>query len=59
MDHGNNYGNYLAACVLYATIFDRSPVGLSDRMLGMISDEDAAFLQKVAWDTVTEYKAKQ
>jgi hypothetical protein len=58
IDHGNSYGNYLAACVLYATIFDRSPVGLSDRMGGMVSDADAAYLQKVAWDTVQEYKAQ-
>jgi formylglycine-generating enzyme required for sulfatase activity len=72
--HPGEHGLYLILCVLYATIFDRSPVGLSYRMSAAnpgpnerfpglwsseISDEDAAFLQKVAGDTVTEYKAKQ
>jgi hypothetical protein len=63
---------YLAMCVLYATLFDESPVGLPYRMADVspasaegqswgvkegwaISEADAAYLQKVAWDTVTEY----
>ena len=71
--HGNAYGFYLAMCVLYATIFDRSPVGLTYRLEDVagyiplqgwwnmpagwtMSEADAAFLQKVAWDTVTAYR---
>jgi hypothetical protein len=73
---GNGYGFYLAMCVLYATVFDRSPVGLPYRLEDVngyvplqsqwtmpagwkMSEADAAFLQKVAWATVTEYKAKK
>jgi hypothetical protein len=29
--HPTQYGTYLAACVVYATIMNRSPVGLTDR----------------------------
>lgn len=73
--HANAYGYYLILCVLYATIFDRGPVGLSYRMEDatrsygkadyvrmpegwQLSDEDAAFLQQVAWETVQEYRAQ-
>ena len=62
-------------CVLYSTIFDRSPLGLSYRLGDVasgssesqlwnvtegwsLSNEDAAYLQQVAWDTVTEYRAQ-
>ena len=64
---------YLMMCVLYATIFDRSPVGLSYGMTaggtpatshGWVFEEDipeevAAYLQQLAWDTVVEYRAQQ
>jgi hypothetical protein len=67
-DDDSAYGAYLKMCVLYATLFDRSPVGLTyrlepddGRLLHMgegwkLSDADAAFLQQVAWDTVTDYR---
>jgi len=62
-------------CVLYATLFDRSPEGLTYRLNDVpayspkskegslwnwptgkaLSDEDAAYLQKVAWETVVEH----
>ena len=48
--HSSWAGIYLEGCVLYATIFGRSPVGLTYRMQGQapgdwqISDEDAAGL---------------
>jgi hypothetical protein len=71
----NAYGAYLTLCVLYATIFQRSPVGLAYRMEGMptdaprdmawsnppgwhMTDDDAAFLQRVAWETVQDYQAQ-
>jgi hypothetical protein len=74
--HGNLHGMYLTLCVLYATIFERSPVGLAYHydvpfgsvefnmrraMEGMkdwktISDDEAAFLQRIAWETVQEYE---
>ncbi len=77
--HGNLHGTYLTLCVLYATIFERSPVGLAyhydvpadseesvirRQMEYMkdwktISDDEAAFLQRIAWETVQEYNAQQ
>jgi hypothetical protein len=80
-DHPSWAGVYLLGCVLYATIFERSPVGLTYRMTGtptdgwqisaqdqgtmrqlsgedwQMSEEDAAFLQRIAWETVGEYQA--
>ncbi len=85
-DHQGKYGCYLALCTLFATIFDRSPVGLTYRMPGTeggefdlepsgdgpppdavttarasqeIPEADAAFLRKVAWDTVVDYQAQK
>jgi hypothetical protein len=67
-------------CVIYATIFERSPVGLSYHysdvpqgsveyiarrtQYGMkdwtpISEEEAAFLQRIAWETVQDYEQAQ
>jgi hypothetical protein len=75
--HPSPYGVYLALCVFYATIFERSPVGSTYRMADaprltylsfvfwdmpkgwQLTDEEAAFLQRVAWETVQEYQAKQ
>lgn len=58
--HSNIYGNYLAAAVLYATIFEESPEGLPytpDDFYGEanISPEDLAYLQGIAWETVLQY----
>ena len=69
--HNNAYGGYLTTCVLYATLFDRSPVGATYRMAEnnrfaygwntpegwQLADEEAAFLQQIAWDTVMEAEA--
>ncbi len=52
--HSNDTGSYLAACVLYATLFHSSPVGLSPLSTGL-SIEEAGFLQDVAWKTVLDY----
>lgn len=71
--HPTPAGSYLAACVFYATIFGKSPVGLASRITGTIiehtgkvtettgdlvnlSKDDAAFLQKIAWETVQKSK---
>ena len=40
-------GTYLAACVFYATLFAKSPVGIRFALSG-ISNEERDFLQKVA-----------
>jgi hypothetical protein len=59
--HSNLRGQYLAASVLYATIFGKSPEGpvwISTEMAeeAEMSEEDSAFLDRTAWQTVTEYQ---
>lgn len=48
--HPTYEGSYLAACVLYAVIFDESPVGLT--FIGNLRAEQAIFLQYAADWTV-------
>ena len=58
--HPNPTGSYLAACVFYATLFNKSPMGLpgelkkGNHVLVRIAPDEAATLQKVAWQTVQE-----
>ena len=40
---------------IYATIFDRSPEGLAVAPED-VTPEDAAFLQRIAWETVQEWR---
>jgi hypothetical protein len=47
-EHPTVAGMYLAACVMYATIFRESPAGASWFPVG-VSSGDAAFLQQLAW----------
>jgi hypothetical protein len=59
--HSNLRGQYLAASVLYATIFGKSPEGpvwISTEMAeeAEMSEEDSAFLDRIAWQTVIEYQ---
>ena len=53
--HANWEGAYRAAATIYATLFERSPEGLPYTF--GVSVEDAAFLQRVAWETVTDWQA--
>ncbi len=58
--HANIYGNYLAAAVVYATIFEESPEGLPYMPIDVYGDEkispdDLAYLQTIAWETVAEH----
>lgn len=53
--HATWAGAYLAAAVIYATLFDRSPEGL-DYTFGL-TEEDAAYLERVAWQSVTDWRA--
>jgi hypothetical protein len=60
--HPNPTGSYLAACVFYATLFDKSPVGLpgelrkGSQVLVRIAPDEAKQLQEVAWQVVQEAK---
>lgn len=53
--HPNAHGSYLAACVFYTVLTGKSPLGLSNGGLNQISDEEADFLQRIAFDAVEEY----
>ena len=53
--HATWEGAYLAAAVIYATLFDRSPQGLDYTF--PLREEDADFLQRIAWETVTDWQA--
>lgn len=53
--HPNVHGSYLAACVFYTVLTGKSPLGLSNGGLNQISDEEAEFLQRIAFDSVEEY----
>ena len=59
--HSSPRGQYLVASVLYATIFGESPEGpvwITTEMAeeGEMTDEDSAFLDRIAWQTVTEHQ---
>jgi hypothetical protein len=61
--HANARGQYLAASVLYATIFGKTPEGsvwITTEMAAEaeMTEEDSAFLDRIAWQTVTEYEKK-
>jgi hypothetical protein len=55
-EHPSVHGMYLAACVVYATIYDKNPSGLKYAMSGMTPDQ-VAFLQRLAWQTISDYRA--
>ncbi|YCM46736.1 SwmB domain-containing protein [Verrucomicrobiaceae bacterium 227] len=56
--HGNDNGYFLAAAVFYATIYGVSPEGLHSRAavtaLNLDLTEDTTFLEKTAWETVSQ-----
>ena len=49
--HPTVAGSYLAACVFFATLFGRSPVGVGDGVEGLTAAE-AKLLQQTAWKSV-------
>jgi len=53
--HASWAGAYLAAATIYAALFERSPEGLSYTF--GIDEQDAAFLQRIAWQTVSDWQA--
>ncbi len=53
--HPNMTGGYLQACVYYATIFQKSPVG--NDYIGLLDKEVAAYLQQAAADIVLKNRS--
>jgi len=57
-EHESIHGTYLAANVLYATLFGESPNGSTYFPTG-VSEEEAVFLQQIAWETLQEWQKQQ
>ena len=66
--HESQQGAYLIACVFFSVIYKQSPLGLPGKLsvkdkngkeyvLVDLPDDEAAFLQKAAWDTVDHFKS--
>ena len=53
--HPELIGTYLAACVVYASLYGKSPVGNPYDYYGAIDRDTATFLQQVAQDTVARF----
>jgi hypothetical protein len=53
--HPSNYGTYLYLCVIYAALFQSSPVGCDYVFDEAISPADRQYLQEAAWTVTSEY----
>ena len=53
--HPSLLGTYLAACVVFGSITQRSPLGLNYNYFNTINDSDREFLQKIAHETVENF----
>ena len=54
--HPTKLGTYLASCVVYASLYEKSPVGNTyHEREPEIDAETVTFLQTVAWDTVKSF----
>ena len=56
--HPSLLGTYLAAATTFATLYEEPVVGNPYTYFGEIGEEDAAFLQQVAEDTVAAYQSR-
>ncbi len=65
--HPGYKGSYIYACLLYAVITDKNPVGLTSKFPNnviangsgiLIGKEEAAKMQKAAWDQYLENSKK-
>jgi len=54
-EHQSIHGMYIAACVVYTSLFGVSPEGLAYAP-GGVSAEEAAFLQRIAWESIQEWQ---
>ena len=54
-EHESIHGTYLASCVIYATLFNKSPKGIRYWPEG-ITKTESRYLQGLAWKTVRDWK---
>lgn len=57
--HPSLLGTYLAACVVYASIYEKSARDIEYDYFGAIGEGDAAFLRAIADETVQEFYGRQ
>ena len=55
-EHESIHGTYLATCVIYASLFAENPQELTYIPAG-VSAEEAAFLKRIAWETVQDWNS--
>ena len=53
--HPSLHGTYLASCVVFASITQKTPIGIKYNYFDQISDSDKTFLQSIAHSTVEEF----
>ena len=55
--HPSLAGTYLAACVFFAVLYNRSPDGGAPATGSDMTPADATTLQRIAWQTVCDFRA--
>ena len=53
--HPSLLGTYLAACVVFGSITQKSPSGLNYNYFNTIDDSDREFLQRIAHETIEDF----
>jgi hypothetical protein len=53
--HPSLLGTYLAACVVYASVYQRSVADITYDYFGAVNADDARFLRRIADETVAEF----
>ena len=56
--HPGLLGTYLAACTVFASIYDLSPIGMKYDYFGSIDESDKNFLQEIAHEVTSTYLNK-
>ena len=56
--HPGLLGTYLAACTVFASIYDQSPIGMKYDYFGSINELDKLFLQEIAHEVTSTYLNK-
>ncbi|HJM71347.1 MAG TPA: hypothetical protein QF857_03415 [Gammaproteobacteria bacterium] len=53
--HPGPLGTYLAACTVFASVYDLSPIGMEYDYFGSINELDKLFLQEIAHEATSTY----
>jgi hypothetical protein len=57
--HPTLAGQYLASAVLYASLYERSPVGNPYDYFGALDRDTREFVQRIAWETTQKFYGRQ